>query len=220
MMKLNTLKALTVALALVLPVTAAADQVPQSQAQVKLSFAPLVKKTSPGVVNIYTKKVVKTQPRGLFSDPTFQRFLERFNLPDFGRGRTRQQVENSLGSGVVVTADGLIVTNNHVIGGATEIRVVMSDRREYDAKIVLTDKRTDIAVLRMEGVNDTLPALEMGDSDSLEVGDLVLAICNPFGIGQRPRSEVVCRICEHNGTRDKTIITGCSDGKSSTWWSC
>ncbi|WP_420549447.1 DegQ family serine endoprotease [Curvivirga sp.] len=161
---------------------------PESQMQMQLSFAPLVKEAAPAVVNIYTKKVVESrQGASLFNDPFFQKFFgNRFNL-----GGKKKKVENSLGSGVIVKDNGVVVTNNHVIAGATEIRVVLSDRREFDAKVLLADDRTDLAVLELEKVKEELPALTFGDSDALEVGDLVLAIGNPFGVGQTVTSGIV-----------------------------
>lgn len=169
-----------------------AQTVPQSADQMRLSFAPLVKQVAPSVVNIYTKKTVQQRRRlpSLFNDPFFRRF---FGAP-FGtqpKGRPRERVQNSLGSGVVVAADGIVVTNNHVIEGADEITVVMNDRREYEAVILAVDERTDLAVLRADVRGDVLPHLPMGDSDALEVGDIVLAIGNPFGVGQTVTSGIV-----------------------------
>lgn len=163
-------------------------QIPASREQVTLSFAPLVKQVAPAVVNIYTRKVV--QSRGqiqspLLDDPFFRRFFE--NAP----GQPRQQVQTSLGSGVIVDAAGLIVTNFHVVRGSNEITVVLSDRREFEAQIELTDERTDLAVLRIKAGNERLPTARFRDSDDLEVGDLVLAIGNPFGVGQTVTSGIV-----------------------------
>lgn len=172
------------------PAAAEDRRLPQSQADIKMSFAPLVKQTAPAVVNIFTKKVVKQQQgTPFFNDPFFRQFFG----PGFGGafGAPRQRVERSLGSGVIVSADGTIVTNNHVIDGASEIRVVLHDNREFDAKLIGADKRTDIAVLKLEGVKDKLPTIPFGDSDAVEVGDLVLAIGNPFGVGQTVTSGIV-----------------------------
>lgn len=166
-----------------------AAEVPQSREQVHLSFAPLVKKSAPAVVNIYTKKIVQARPNAsnLFDDPLFKKFFgEKFS---FGQPQAREQ--NSLGSGVIVASDGVVVTNNHVINGADEIRVVMTDRREFDADVIMVDERTDIAVLRMRDVKADLPSLDFGNSDDLLVGDLVLAIGNPFGVGQTITSGIV-----------------------------
>lgn len=164
-------------------------RLPQSQSEIKLSFAPLVKQTTPSVVNIFTKKVVTSRAQNpLFNDPFFQQFFgQRFG----GLGAPRQRIERSLGSGVIVSKDGTIVTNRHVIEGASEIRVVLHDRREFDAKLVGADKRTDLAVLKLEGVHDSLPTIHLGNSDDVEVGDLVLAIGNPFGVGQTVTSGIV-----------------------------
>ncbi len=162
---------------------------PEDRAQIRLSFAPIVKRAGPAVVNIYARKVVRQRATPfLFDDPLFRRFFGE-DFP-FG-GPTRKRIENSLGSGVIVRPEGIIVTNNHVIKEADEITVVLSDRREFDAEIVMADERTDIAVLRVDAGNEALPYIEFGDSDSLEVGDLVLALGNPFGVGQTVTSGIV-----------------------------
>ena len=167
---------------------AAEKIVPDSRRQVEFSYAPLVAKASPAVVNIYTRKVVRSrQISPLFNDPFFQRFFGQ--VPGFSSGPKR--VQNSLGSGVIVNAEGLIVTNNHVIEGADEITVVLTDRREFEAEIVGTDERTDLALLRVKTAGDPLPFLPFRDSDELEVGDIVLAIGNPFGVGQTVTSGIV-----------------------------
>jgi serine protease Do len=162
--------------------------VPGSQDQVQLSFAPLVKRVAPGVVNIYTKKTVRTQPSPLLNDPFFRRFFGD-QLPGPG-----SRVQNSLGSGVIVDPAGIIVTNNHVIRGADEIIVAFADRREFEATLLRADERTDLAVLKIEIGDEKLPALELRDSDDLEVGDLVLAIGNPFGVGQTVTSGIVSAV--------------------------
>lgn len=154
--------------------------VPENNGQVKLSFAPVVKKTAPAVVNIYTSKTVQVSN-------SFYRFF-------FERGMPRERVQRSLGSGVIVSVDGLIITNNHVVGDADEVRVVLSDRREYEAMVLLTDERTDLAVLRIDVEGEILPTLDLGDSDGLEVGDLVIAIGNPFGVGQTVTSGIVSAV--------------------------
>ncbi len=171
--------------AIALPATA--QVVPTSREQVRLSYAPLVAKAAPAVVNIYATRKVVQRRQSLFNDPFFNRL---FGDTPFG-GFTRERMENSLGSGVVVGSGGFIVTNNHVINNAEEIKVVLSDRREFAARIVLADKRTDIAILALETKGLDLPSLELGDSDSLLVGDLVLAIGNPFGVGQTVTSGIV-----------------------------
>ncbi len=164
-------------------------QVPSSAGEITLSFAPVVKKVAPAVVNIFSKRVVKQrQVSPLFSDPFFRRFFgDNFGL----QGVPRERMENSLGSGVIVSGDGLIVTNHHVIGDATEIRVVLADRREFSAELVLDDEDTDLAVLRIDPSGQALPHVEFRDSDEVEVGDLVLAIGNPFGVGQTVTSGIV-----------------------------
>jgi Do/DeqQ family serine protease len=156
---------------------------PQSPAQVRLSFAPVVKKVAPAVVNVYASRV-ETAPRNpLFDDPIFQRFFG-------GGGGEGQRVQKALGSGVLVDPSGLVVTNYHVIENMTDVRVALSDRREFDAEIALRDPRTDLAVLRIKG-GDNFPVLELGDSDALEVGDFVIAIGDPFGVGQTVTQGIV-----------------------------
>jgi Do/DeqQ family serine protease len=161
---------------------------PASRQQMQLSFAPLVKRARPAVVNIYTRTVVQKSFRSpFFNDPFFKRFFgENFQL-----GTPRERIQNSLGSGVIVSADGLVVTNHHVIKGADEITVALADRREFAAEIVLKDERTDLAILRINPEGEKLSRLELIDSDDLEVGDLVLAIGNPFGVGQTVTSGIV-----------------------------
>ena len=161
--------------------------VPQSAAEMQMSFAPLVKRTAPAVVNVYAQRVTTAQGNRFFDDPFFRRFFG----DDGSFGRPRERVQNSLGSGVIVDPAGLIVTNNHVIAGGTDIKVVLADRREFEAKVLLTDERTDLAVLKIDVADEDLPALKLGDSDALEVGDLVLAIGNPFGVGQTVTSGIV-----------------------------
>ncbi|MCK5276737.1 MAG: Do family serine endopeptidase [Alphaproteobacteria bacterium] len=172
------------------PSLAQAEKVaPASREQVTFSYAPVVKRTAPAVVNIYAKKVVKQRSGpALFDDPFFKKFFGD-DFP-FG-GAPKERIQNSLGSGVLVRADGVVVTNNHVIADAQEITVVLSDRREFDAEIVLADARTDLAVLRIDTLGEDLPRLNFADSDALEVGDIVLAIGNPFGVGQTVTSGIV-----------------------------
>ncbi len=170
------------------PTVSAETRVPDSREEIRLSFAPLVKRVAPAVVNIYAKRVVRSRPISpFFDDPLFRRFFG----DQFSFGRPRERVQNSLGSGVVVRPGGLVVTNHHVIARADEITVVLADRREFDATIISADERTDLAVLRIDPGKERLPALEMRDSDDLEVGDLVLAIGNPFGVGQTVTSGIV-----------------------------
>ncbi len=161
--------------------------VPGSKAEMQQSFAPLVKETAPAVVNVYAQRVVAGRQQSPFEDPFFRRFFGG----DGSFGRPRERVQNSLGSGVIVDATGLIITNNHVIQGGTDIRVVLADKREFEAKLLLADERTDLAVLKINVADEALPFLDFSDSDDLEVGDLVLAIGNPFGVGQTVTSGIV-----------------------------
>ncbi len=176
------------AITFAMPSQAQKRVLPQDQNQIMLSYAPLVRMVKPAVVNIYTRTVVKTRFRSpFFDDPFFRRFFGE----GFGRGGTRERIQNSLGSGVIVRADGLVVTNHHVVKGADQIIVALSDRREFEAKVILKDERTDLAVLRLQADRESFAFLEFMDSDDLEVGDLVLAIGNPFGVGQTVTSGIV-----------------------------
>ena len=151
--------------------------VPESQAQIELSYAPLVKDVSPAVVNVYTKKTVQRSV-------TMQEFM-------FGRRFGGPRTQSSLGSGVILGADGIVVTNNHVIDGADEIVIVLADRREYPAELILADERTDLAVLRVDAEGSELPTLDYADTRGVEVGDLVLAVGNPFGVGQTVTTGII-----------------------------
>ncbi|WP_420332653.1 DegQ family serine endoprotease [Roseibium sp.] len=163
--------------------------VPQSEAQIKLSFAPVAKQVAPAVVNVYaSRKVVQRQRVSpFFEDPFFRRF---FGQPGAGNSRPRERVESSLGSGVIISADGTVITNHHVIKGADAVRVALNDRREFDADIVLMDERTDLAVLKIRE-EGPFEHVSFASSDSLEVGDIVLAIGNPFGVGQTVTQGIV-----------------------------
>ena len=150
-------------------------RLPASPGEMKLSFAPTVQRTAPAVVNVYAAKVVENR-NPLMEDPVFRRFFG-------GPGLPRERVQRSLGSGVIVDASGFVVTNNHVIEGATEVKIALTDRREFEADIVLKDPRTDLAVLRIKH-RETFPFIDFANSDELQIGDLVLAIGNPFAVGQ------------------------------------
>jgi len=156
-------------------------QVPTSALSMKQSFAPVVKRAAPAVVNISSKRLVRAQ-----TDP----FWELFGL-----GAPRARVQGSLGSGVIVRPDGVIVTNNHVVEGGQEITVALADRREFTARILLTDPRTDLAVLKIDvPAGERLPVLAIDDSGDAEVGDLVLAIGDPFGVGQTVTNGIISAI--------------------------
>jgi Do/DeqQ family serine protease len=164
--------------------------IPRDRSEITMSFAPLVKRTAPAVVNVYAKTIERQQQAqgGPFDDPIFRQL---FGLGNNGYGPPRERVANSLGSGVIVEPTGIIVTNNHVIKNATDIRVALADKREFPAKIILADERTDLAILKIEVNEEDLPSLTLGNSDDLEVGDLVLAIGDPFGVGQTVTSGIV-----------------------------
>lgn len=175
------------AVGVLVPSVHAQDTVPTSQAQVQLSFAPVVKKVSPAVVNIYTKRVVTQMANPFINDPFFAPFFGHQQ----GLGIPRQRLESSLGSGVIVEPDGLVVTNAHVVKNSQETTLILSDGREYDAKIALIDEASDIALLRIDAKGEKLPYATFQSSETLEVGDLVIAIGNPFGVGQTVTSGIV-----------------------------
>jgi len=174
-------------LCLVLSVAAAPApaemRVPDSAAGIATGFVPVVKRVAPAVVNIYARRVVEGRRSPFMGDPFFERFFREF-------APTRPRMLNSLGSGVILSKDGIVVSNTHVVGEATDIRVVLNDRREYAAQVLLADAEADLAILRLEDAPE-LPALALRDSDSVEVGELVLAIGNPFGVGQTVSSGIV-----------------------------
>jgi serine protease Do len=170
--------------ALAAPCAVPAQPLPTSRSDLAYSFAPLVKRVSPAVVNIYTTTTAR---------------VRRLPFPIPGMPQEGQRVQNSLGSGVLVKADGLIVTNAHVVKGAEEIHVVLADRREYEAKLVTTDERYDLALLRIDTAGEKFPFLEMRDSDSIEVGDVVLAIGNPFGLNQTVTSGIISALARSAG---------------------
>lgn len=162
--------------------------IPANKGQLYLSFSPIVKKTAPAVVNIYTQKKVKVRGFSPFlNDPFFQEFfgnsLQRSPY-------NRERIERSLGSGVIVAPEGWIITNYHVVQDSDQITVALSDKSEFEAKLVLSDEKTDLALLKIENT-EPFPFLTLYDSDELEVGDIVLAIGNPFGVGQTVTSGIV-----------------------------
>jgi Do/DeqQ family serine protease len=160
-------------------------RVPSSLNEIRLSYAPIVQRAAPAVVNVYAAKTVAAQnPFG--DDPIFRRF--------FGQQGGGEQVQRSLGSGVLVDASGLVVTNNHVIEGADQMKVSLADKREFEAEMVLKDTRSDLAVLRLKAPGERFPVIEFSDSDSLQVGDVVLAIGNPFAVGQTVTHGIVSAV--------------------------
>src|SRR4030081_3214701 len=161
-------------------------RVPASAAELRLSYAPIVQRVQPAVVNVYAAKVIQTR-NPLLDDPIFRRF---FGVP----GQQPEQMQRSLGSGVMVDQSGLVVTNNHVIEGADQMKVSLSDKREFEAELVLKDTRSDLAVLRLKTQGERFAAIEFSDSDALQVGDVVLAIGNPFAVGQTVTHGIVSAV--------------------------
>jgi Do/DeqQ family serine protease len=178
--------------------TAADTVVPKSQREIALGFAPLVRDAAPAVVNIYAQFVREESASSFARDPFFSQFFDGF-------GVQRPAVQNSLGSGVILSADGIVVSNYHVVGMATDIRVVLTDRREFTAELLLADEESDLAILRLLEA-DNLPYLELRDSDSVEVGELTLAIGNPFGVGQTVTSGII------SGLARSGVLTGQAHG--------
>ncbi|MFN9250913.1 MAG: trypsin-like peptidase domain-containing protein [Brevundimonas sp.] len=146
--------------------------VPGDALSMKASFAPVVREAAPAVVNISARGV------------------QRVRDPFWGLPAGQRQTA-SVGSGVIVRPNGVVVTNNHVIQGMSEIRVILNDRREFPARVVLADERSDIAVLQLQGVDEALPVLRIDDQEEQQVGDLVLAIGNPFGVGQTVTNGII-----------------------------
>jgi Do/DeqQ family serine protease len=169
-----------------LPQSASAQErrVPSGPAEVQLSFAPVVRRVAPAVVNVYAARVIENR-NPFMNDPFFRQF--------FG-AVPREQVQRSLGSGVIVDPSGLVVTNNHVIEGASAVKISLADKREFEAEIVLKDEHSDLTILRIKGANERFPVLEFGNSDELQVGDIVLAIGDPFGVGQTVTHGIVSAV--------------------------
>ncbi len=185
------------------PARAQKREVPPSREVAQYSFSPIVRKAAPAVVNVYVRRRVQTFNSPFANDPFFRQFFgEQF-------GRPSERVQSSLGSGVIVSADGVVVTNTHVVKGRgeTEIRVALADKREFDAKVVTQDDKTDIAILKLENGDTRFPTIELEDSDTLEVGDMVLAIGNPFGVGQTVTSGIVSALARSEvGQSDQQVF--------------
>jgi serine protease Do len=159
-------------------------------------FAPVISKVVPSVVNIASTKVTENPEANspFFSDPFFRRFFGNQGFPQFEI--PKEQRERGLGSGVIVSSDGYVLTNNHVVESASDIRVSLADKREFKAKVVGTDPRTDVAVLKLDATN--LPAVVFGDSSNVKVGNFVLAIGNPFGLSQTVTAGIISAIGRGN----------------------
>ena len=156
------------------------------------SYAPIVKRVSPAVVKIVTTMTVKADTQGMpgFNDPFWRHFFgDQFGPMGPNQGGHSRQTEHGVGSGVIITQDGYILTNNHVVDGSSEVQVTLQNGREMTAKVVGRDPKSDIAVVKVDGKD--LPAIQMADSDKVQVGDVVLAIGNPFGVGQTVTSGIV-----------------------------
>jgi S1-C subfamily serine protease len=169
----------------------AETRVPQSPVEMHLSLTPLVKQAAPAVVNIYARRVTEARPSPFQGDPFFGRYIEHFEPP-------QPRVQNSLGSGVVLPSDGIVVSNYHVVGMATDIRVVLADRSEFEARVLLGDEEGDLAIQHLDGAKD-LPSLPLRDSDDVQVSELALAIGNPFGVGQTVSSGIISDLARSGG---------------------
>lgn len=183
--------ALALALMAPMPVLAQEKLLPRSQTEMQLSFAPLVKRTAGAVVNVYAERVVQ-RLNPFAGDPFFEQFFGQ-RMPN------RSEKQSSLGSGVILTQDGLVMTNNHVIQGADDIKIALADGREFPCEVLLKDESVDLAVLRIKA-KENFPVLAVGNSDAVEVGDLVLAIGNPFGVGQTVTSGIVSGLARNQVT--------------------
>lgn len=180
-----------------------AREVPPSREVAQYSFSPIVRRAAPAVVNVYVQRRVQTFSSPFANDPFFRQFFgDAFGQPS-------ERIQSSLGSGVIVSPEGIVVTNTHVIRGRgeTEIRIALADKREFDAKVLTQDDKTDIAILKIENGDHRFPTLELEDSDTLEVGDMVLAIGNPFGVGQTVTSGIVSALARSEiGNSDSQVF--------------
>ncbi len=177
---------------------------PPTREAVQYSYAPIVKRATPAVVNVYVRSKVRTAVSPFANDPFFQRFFGGRG----GFGLPQERIQQSLGSGVIISPDGVIVTNTHVVKGGTDtqIRVALFDKREYDARIIASDERSDLAVLKIEKGGNDFPFLKFADSDKLEVGDMVLAIGNPFGVGQTVTSGIISALARTEMAQSDTQV--------------
>ena len=171
----------------------AETRVPLNSNEITLSFAPVVKRAAPAVVNIYAKRLVNQNRSPFQNDPFFRRFFQN-------RINPQKRVQNSLGSGVILTEDGYVVSNYHVVGNASDIRVVLNDRRQFTASVALADEKNDLAILILENA-ESMPFLALREDEAVEVGELVLAIGNPFGVGQTVTSGIISGLAR-SGTAD------------------
>jgi Do/DeqQ family serine protease len=195
MIVIRLFTALLVLAAATVPAMSQDRRVPASPADIRLSYAPILQRVQSAVVNVYAAKMVQNH-NPLLDDPIFRRF---FGVP----GQQQEQMQRSLGSGVMVDPSGLVVTNNHVIEGADQVRVSLPDKREFEAEIVLKDSRSDLAVLRLKDAREKFPTLDLANSDELQVGDVVLAIGNPFGVGQTVTHGIISALARtHVGITD------------------
>jgi Do/DeqQ family serine protease len=185
--RLTVLSALAALVALAQPAAAQDRVVPPSPEALRFSYAPIVKRAAPAVVTVSAAKMVENR-NPLMQDPFFRRF---FGGPQFGGPREAR----SVGSGVIVDPSGLVVTNNHVIDGADQVKISLADKREFPVDVVLKDPRADLAVLRVKDADkERFPVIDFGNSDDLQVGDVVLAIGNPFGVGQTVTHGIVSAV--------------------------
>lgn len=190
------------------------SQQPGLMTRATLSFAPVVKKVAPSVVNIYSERVQVMQNSPFNLDPMMQMFLGRGLNFDSLFSMPREIVQRSLGSGVIIGKEGTVLTNVHVIKDATKIKVILHDGRVYDAKVVVKDEKIDLAVLKIENPKIELVPIKLGDPEQMEVGDLVVAIGNPFGVGTTVTTGIVSAVSRFGGfiQTDASINVGNSGG--------
>ncbi len=174
---------------------------PPSRPALQYSYAPIVRRAAPAVVNVYVRSRVQTIDSPFANDPIFRMFGQGFGIP-------RERVQSSLGSGVIISPDGVIVTNTHVVKGGTDtqIRVALADKREFDARVVVQDDKTDLAVLKIDSHEGAFPFIEFSNSDEIEVGDVVLAIGNPFGVGQTVTSGIISALTRTEMAQSDTQV--------------
>ncbi|MBW8309230.1 MAG: trypsin-like peptidase domain-containing protein [Candidatus Paracaedibacteraceae bacterium] len=184
---------------------------PISREEITLSFAPIVKKVAPAVVSIYTAHITERPFRPLFGDDFFN------NFPNYPQGPMRKELSKSMGSGVIISKDGIVITCAHVVQNAKIIEIRLSDNRQLKGKVTVLDEKNDLAVIKILNFEEDIPFVPVGQSSTVEAGDLVLAFGNPFGIGHTVTSGIISAATRTVGDRvlmqtDSAINPGNSGG--------